>query len=343
MSIEETETPTAEIEAPSVPDDVAAFAKGAEAVNETKPEPVAAEKPAEVAGATGAAPEAPGATAAAEPNEQEKAAAKLKADDDAEIKKLGIKNEGAAARFRELNAEARKVPELTKQLETMKPLAEEAERFNAIIADTKAKPEQIGAMLKYLKAINSQEPDAMNSAADQLLNECKAVFKFLGRELPAFDPVMDHDDLKQALEAGGTTPELAREAARARALQKHNDARAQAQRDEETRVADYNKAVSDGVQALTTLGVNLQKMDPQYADKLAVMKEAGTIDTIKDEVHPSRWADAFQKAFAKVTVKAPPPKPGNMPLRPTGADPNAQRRAPKDDYEAFSIGAASVR
>lgn len=320
-----------------------AFSKGVESASTEAPKP--ADKPVEAVGATGAeaVKDAPGATAAAEPTPEEKAAAKLKADDDAEIKKLGIKNETTAARFRELNAEARKVPELTKQIEKMQPLAAEAERFNAIIADTKAQPEQIGSMLKYLKAINSGDPKAMNEAADTILAEAKALYKFLGRELPAFDPVAEHDDLKQGIEAGGVTPEIARETARARAEQKAAEFRRQQQESTRRAAEENDRVLNTAVAGLNDIGARLKTSDAHFAHKLAAMQSAGTIEMIKENVPPSRWVDAFKTAYAKIPDPAPKPPVGGMPLRPTGADPGAQQRTPKDEYEAFSMGVERAR
>jgi hypothetical protein len=258
---------------------------------------------------------------------------------------MGLKSEKNIARFRELSAEARKVPELTKQLETMKPLAEEAERFNAIIADTKATPQQLGNLLRYVKAINSGDTNAMREGLKSIQQEVAWLAKTLGEEVQGINPVTEHADLNDAIEAGSMTPEGAREIARARALAKQAETRTQADNTERERVTQYNQAVDAGVQALNNLGAQLKASDAQYAAKVAIMQEAGTIDTIKDNVHPSRWAEAFKNAFSKVTIKAPPPKPapGPMPLRPTGGDPVAMRREPKSDLEAFQMGAASVR
>lgn len=346
--IDDTEVvPAADPDAPAadttpVETDLDAFKKGAESINPDAPK--TAEKVTPEAGATGSAPVA-GATGAtvAEPTPEEKAANDLKAKEDGEIRSMGLKSEKNIQRFRELSAEARKVPELTKQIEQYKPLAEEAQRFNEIIADTKAKPEQIGGMLKYLKSINTGDPASMREGLKSLQSEIAWLAGQLGEEVQGVDPVTEHTDLNAAIEKGELTRERALEVARARAQTKRDQDRTATQSAEDQRAREHNATVDAAVNDLNALGASLQS-DPQYKAKLDAMGKSGTLDLIKENLPPSRWVAAFKQAYSKVVVEAPVAKPpvGAMPLRPTGGDPVSMKRVPKTDLEAFQMGAASV-
>lgn len=337
--IDDTETPDPVIETAetSQASDIEAFSNGAEAaapVSETpKPDaaPVADVPPV-------ATPDAK-----PEPTPEEKAVTDAKTADDAEIKLLGIKSEKTAARFRELNSEARKVPELTKQIETFQPLAEQAERFNAIIADTKANADQIGIALHCLKQINSGDLVQRRAALKTLSEQAAGLAKELGEPIQGVDPVTGHADLNEQIENGVITREAALELARARAVNSQQERIRTSQTDQQQREQEFNTTLDTAVANLNAVGVRLKSSDSQYQAKLDTMQKSGTIEMMKENVHPSRWVESFQKAYSKIAVEPARPAPGAMPLRPTGADSSAMKREPKNDLEAFEMGAASVR
>lgn len=294
------------------------------------------EPPVGATGATGATGQA---EPPKEPTPEEKAAAELKAKDDAEIKKHGIKNEAGAKRFRELSAEARKVPELTKEVERLKPMAEQAERINALFADTGAQPDQIGTMLRYLKAVNSGDPAEMNKAADTIWAEVQHMFKLLGRSIPGMDTLAEHPDLAAEIEAGTLTHERAREIVQTRARGKLDEQQRQQRETRQSAEAAQKKVVDNALAEVNAFGAEKQKSDPHYKAKVQKLMDDGTFDGIKEDVHPSKWAQALKRAYAALPDPKPDPVPGHVPLRPTGSGTGAvMKPAPKDALEAAEMG-----
>lgn len=294
-------------------------------------------------GATGAAPTpAPAGATAAEPTPEEKQAATQKAEVDAEIKKFGIKNPTTAARFHELSAEARKVPALVKEVETLKPMAEQAERINAVFADSKANPEQIGTMLRYLKAINGGDPAEMNQAFDTLMAEVQHIGKLLGRSVTGFDPVTDHADLNAEIEAGSLTPERAREMAAIRAREKLVEQNRTRTSQAQSAEAEQRKNVDEGIAAVNAFGAEMQAKDPHYKAKVQQLTDKGVFDGIKADTHPTKWASAVRRAYALIPDPAPTPSAppvGHMPLRPSGAGAGGTMQPkPKNAEDAFDMG-----
>lgn len=306
------------------------------------------EPPAGATGASGAAvvPGSTGATAAAEPTPEEKAAAALRAKEDQELGSLGVRKNGAAAkRFRDLSAEARKVPDLTKQLEDLKPLAEQANRINEIFAETRATKEQIGETLWYLKATNSGDPEQLNKAFDKMVGEVTRLGKILGRPINAFDPVADHADLTNELEAAALSPERAREFAATRAREKLEADRRQQTNEERQQTEARQQIAAEGKAQVDALGAVLRARDPTHYDaKIAILTQKGVLAGINKRVHPSQWREAVEEAYALLPdpVAATPPPIGNMPIRPTGAGQGAAMTArPKTAEDAFDFAAKS--
>jgi len=315
-----------------------------------------AETTQDAPGATAAADPsaaAPSATAAAEPTPEAKAAAELKAKDAADLKALNdsLKAAGhkplskaAEERFHALNAEARKVPELTKQVEQLKPMAEQAERINAIFADAQAAPEQIGTMLRYLKAVNSGDPAEMNKAFETIMAEVQHIGKLLGRSVTGFDPVTEHADLNAEIEAGSLTAERAREIAAVRAKEKLTEQNRTRTTQAQNEEAERRKSVDEGIAAVNAFGAEMQTKDPHYKAKVQQLTDKGVFDGIKSDTHPSKWASAVRRAYALIPDPAPAPAPapvGHMPLRPSGAGAGSTMQAkPKNPEDAFDMGLA---
>jgi hypothetical protein len=348
-------------DAPEIPDtpadpqaaDLAAFSKGADEVGATS-----SEKPVEAVGATGAehgtTDAAAGATAATVPAEpktdepkdpaKEFADAELKKVND-ELKALGRKplNEVSAERFRALNETKHKFEALSKEIEPLRQKAEASDRMNEVIADCGATADQIGKAFLYLKQINSGDPAEMRKGFAVMKAEVIALAKHLGESFDGIDPVADHQDLRDQIEAAAITPEAARELVRSRAQAKLDEQRRTADAERQRADTDHRTAVDNAMAQVNQFNAQVKASDPHFAAKLEALKTSGTIELIRDNLHPSKWPQAIAQAYSRIPDPKPTPQAGGMPLRPTGAASPTMTRQPKTDLEAFEMGAASVR
>ena len=333
--IEETvvETPTE-----TAADPIEAFRQGVEEVTET---PKEADGPAgtgvdsaDNGGATGAS----GASGAAEQVKPEVLAeTERKAAVDKEIKDLGIKNKAAAERFRNLSEDSRKYKELAKTLPELQEKAAKQDRMIEILNDTGATDTQLGTAFKYLKAINSHEPKQLGEAFDFMQNELTALGKALGREVGAVDPLESHADLLKAVEDGDMTRKYALEIAANRGAGKINDTRTAAQKAEADRNMELKTASDNALSQLGEFERQTKAIDPDWNYKLNAM--GPTIEIMKANVHPSKWAAEFKRAYALIPAPPKVVKPATNPVRPNGAGGGAtMAHIPKDATEAFRFG-----
>jgi hypothetical protein len=314
----ETQTPDPSPAPDSAPEsDLDAFAQGVAEASEPEAEAEAAPEP-EAAPAAEAAP-APEADPVAE-----------------EIAALGLK-EKSAERFKEL---AGKVKELSTERETLQAAAQRAEQWEQMVTSTGATPEQYSSALGYLSAINSGDPAAMGKAFDAMLGELQWLGKTLGREVTGLvDPLQDHADLAEAVDAGDMTRKAALEVAQARVTL----ARTAEQAGKVQQQTAAQQAQAQAVAAVNALDQRLQA-DPLYAAKMQAMQQTGAFAWIKDNLPPEKWAAAIEREWQRTTVAAPPkPRPavGHVPLRPVRQS-APMHAAPKNDLEAFELGVSQV-
>lgn len=272
---------------------------------------------------------------------EEKAAADAKAKIEEEVTTLKLKGK-TAERFRELSARPTK-EEVEKQLAPVRELAQQAQQFNEIIKDTRANPEQIGTAFRYLKAINSGDREAMRGALKSMTEEVAWLAKTLGEAVPGFDPVTQHQDLNDRVEAGELTADAAREIAQARASKAGDQAVREASAREAKEREEQEAAFNAAIQQVNALNERLKASDPNFDYKLNVLKRDGVIDLIRDNMHPSRWPAAVEAAYARLPNPAPKAPITPMPLRPSGAPASSMARTPKDPEDAFAMGVEMAR
>lgn len=334
---EETVVETSETAA----DPIEAFRQGVEEVTET---PKEADGPSG-AGVEGAdnsgATEVPGATgaaAAAEPVKPEVLAeTERKAAVDKEIKDLGIKNKAAAERFRNLSEDSRKYKELAKTLPELQEKAAKQDRMIEILNDTGATDAQLGTSFKYLKAINSNDPAQLKEAFEFMSKEAASLGKALGLEVGAVDPLESHADLLKAVEDGDMTRKYALEIAANRGAGKINDTRTAAQKAEADRNMELKTASDNALAQLGEFERQTKAIDPDWNYKLNAM--GPTIEIMKANVHPSKWAAEFKRAYALIPAPPKVVKPAANPVRPNGAGGGStMAHIPKDATEAFRFG-----
>jgi hypothetical protein len=260
---------------------------------------------------------------------------------DAAVTELGLKGK-AETRFREM---AGTIKTQAQELEPLRADAERGRRWEEMVLNTKAPPEQFGNALGYLAAVNSGDPAQMNKAFDTMVNELGWLAQQLGRELPGVvDPLAAHQDLAQEVQNGYITKDRALELARVRATDARRTEADQRNKQEDEQKRVYDQSMSD----VAALNNKLKAEDPDFDRKFQLLLP--TLDVIRNNTPPAQWVDAIQRAWKLVPALppiAPPPaapvrpRVGAMPVRPTGASQSMQRQ-PKSDIEAFDMGVASV-
>jgi hypothetical protein len=215
----------------------------------------------------------------------------------------------------------------------------------AAISATGATPEMYSQLLTYSKLVNSDRLEDKRTAYTYLLNELKALGGAIGEVLPGDDPLRGHDDLRTEVAAKTLSPERAAEIARGRnataAAQTHTQHANSRQESE----AQFSRAAEQAKQDLNTLG-NKLAADPDYDRKYAILVPA--LKPVFAELHPSKWAGAFQRAYNDLKLPAAPvaaPKivtPTNQPLRANKTPAGGGVAQPKSMHEAVLAGLNSV-
>jgi len=313
-----------------------------EAFKEGAADPAAAEKPTPKVEAPVAEAAKPVVDAPVDPKVLAEAEAKAATDAiEAEITANKMKPE-TAKRFREL---ASRLPE--DKVAPLRAASERLANWEKTIHETFASPQQLGELVNYTTMVNKANAGDMTAAQaafTRAQDEVKHWAKLLGKEAPGVDPLADHKDLQEAVEAGDTTRALALELANQRAIAARQTEASQRTAAQTQKQQEFEAAKVDAIKTLTVMGDTLKGADPAYLQKIANLGPA--IKLIQENLHPSQWAAAFQKAYSELPAIADPtPKPaavGPVPLRPTGAGGNGQIREPKTDLEAFQMGVQSL-
>ncbi|GAB2619922.1 hypothetical protein [Novilysobacter erysipheiresistens] len=330
-------TAAAEAATPDEPEDMAAgmdraFAEATPDLMPGTNEAADAEREAAEAAAAEAAKPADGEP---DPAKADKAKPDDGAEAAAEADSLGLKGK-ANERFREMAAEIKTLAPIKEQLEKagitdiaqlpqMVQSAKNGEDMVEMVSSTGASPEQFGQTLDYLSLIskaNSGDRKAAEQAFELIQGEVTALAKALGREVPGlFDPLAEHPDLAEQIEAGDLTRKAALEVVGARnhqnALQRQRqqaDQQTQAQRQQEQVV---NQARSQLVQWDAAMAAK----DPTYPAKRAALN--AEVAKIRQQFPPAQWVAATELAYRSIPNPQPAPAAtttpaaGN-PVRPGG-------------------------
>ena len=249
---------------------------------------------------------------------------------DDEIKDLGITNERTQKRFRELSERAN-------EAETLRARADKVTDWEKTIESTGATPQQFGAMLVYLKNINSGNAEAMNHAYDMMQKELQTIGQRLGREAPGFDPLSAHADLAEKVKAGDMDRATAVELIQLRqrgVLQQESEAAQQ-------RSWQAQQAQQQAMNEVAALGNQLRAADPQFKEKFAFL--APTVEIIQNTLPPQQWAQALHSAYQRLPA-IPAPAPAARPNNPARASAAPARAAvPKNPEDAFAFGVAEAQ
>lgn len=275
-----------------------------------------------------------------------------KATVEAEITDLHMKGK-TAERFRALSGEVfalnerlrsagiKDVSELPRVIERAKA----ADEWEQMVVSTGANPQQMGAAMDYLKLVNAGTPEALAKAYDVMQGELVALAKALGRDAPgAHDPLADHADLREAIEAGDITRKHAMELVQARQSAVLQNTHTQQQQ----HLSAVQQAQESARLGLNALGEQLATSDPDYERKLPFLMPM--LRRIREALPPERWVDEVRAAYAEIpalpTASPAPAAPrapvGHVPLRPTGGRATLQRQQFTNPMEALEAGIAAA-
>jgi hypothetical protein len=243
---------------------IAAFDKGIEEVASTPAsEPrtaadvaAAAASHVDATSATAAPPAAAGAPLVVDHGATPPAAVPVRdAETDAAVTELGLKGK-AETRFREM---AGTIKTQAQELEPLRADAERGRRWEEMVLNTGAPPEQFGNALGYLAAVNSGDPVQMNKAFDTMVNELGWLAGQLGRELPGVvDPLAAHQDLAQEVQNGYITKDRALELARVRATDARRNEASTRTNEQAEQQRIYDQSMTD----VASLNSRLKAEDP---------------------------------------------------------------------------------
>lgn len=336
------------------PDPVEAEAPEPEA--EPEGDPPDPELVKEIAG--GEEPEAPEAKDIREPDEEESAGQESQPEAPENKEETAEKTdaekaleEGAKKPSDEFGELPKDAKEETKQrFDSMKArfdevseerdkLKEQTTQWVETVQSTGTNPEQFGQALEYLKAVNAGDVQGLEKAYEFLQNELAVLGKALGRSGGGYDPLDEHEDLRERVENGYIDREDALQIASARALTNTTQqAQAAAQQQQTT-----DSAKTQGYADLSKLGAELRAKD---ASDYQLKSEAlgGYVQRlVREGVPPEQWAmlaKSFYESIPAPAAQPPTPDPRPNTLRPSGAGESGRgvEKEPGSMLEAVKMG-----
>lgn len=266
-----------------------------------------------------------------EPTAEETAAAAKKAADEAEAAKKAGKKEPDAINDPIPKDAPKKTQERIRTLITQTKAADEKARaatddknflMNKIVQST-ATPQQYNDVLEVVRLVNSTDPADQRKAIEYVQAQLVEMARRAGVVLPGVDVLAQHADLKQKVELGQMSRHDAEEMAAMRNANAHTTQTREQQAAADREKAAFDTAKTSARAALDNLEITLQAADKNYAAKKAILTK--TLQPVFAQLHPSKWAAAFQQAYAALPAAAFAPRPapravpvvnsGNTPLR----------------------------
>jgi hypothetical protein len=303
----DTDTP-AEVTAEE--ESAAVLAAMDEVLGETKPNPTAEEAAAAEAAAA-AAKEGEGADPKIVAADAEKDAIEKEAE--AEADKLGIKNEAANQKFKEMYREVQRIPELEQR-------AGRGDELFTAIQRSGATGDQFGTALFYLEAVNTGDVAKLAQAHDWLQTELAWLAEKLGKPKPGADILEGHEDLRAAVEEG-MQRDKAEELARARDAQRlQQQAREQAlqrerqRNDQQTQQGEQIERARTEVNVLAGRLVAEETTPEGQAHAKALLEHILANDKARiTSLPPHQWPSEIELAYLRLKARNPAPKPAPAP------------------------------
>ncbi len=232
--------------------------------------------------------------------------------------------------------------ELDTAKEEMQSHVQRSEAWAETIQSTGTNPEQFGLSMQYLSDVNSGTQEGLERAYETMQKELGVLGRALGKEVPGFDPLDAHQDLKTELDDGGISRERALEIAAARSTENLNAATAQT-----TAVTEENAVAAreSALQGLTDVGNMIRDFDPHYEAKKDQLI-AITQQIVQAEVNPGKWPALIAAEYKKIPNPAPVEKLRKAPMPITAGSSSAgsvMAKKPGSAEEAVELALAQMR
>ncbi len=209
-----------------------------------------------------------------------------------------------------------------------------------------ASPDQFRESMNLVKLINSPLAADQHQALQYLQSAAAAMAERLGVVPAGVDPLHGFDDLQLEVQKNPGLRKWAEEAASGRRLREATQRQNQEQQQRSQQTATQQQAAQAGQAAVRSVEAALEANDPQYKQKVAVLRaDAPFINGLK-ALPPTQWAAAFAQKYSTIkvappAVKAPAAPSAPSPLR--AKQPAGQAgRLPSTSLEAVSAAIASV-
>jgi hypothetical protein len=216
----------------------------------------------------------------------------------------------------------------------------ERDELIGAIRDTGADVDTVGRTFEVLRQMHSKSPEERRQASKWLRSAADKLAEEIGDVVPGTDVLSKYPDLKQRVEAGDITAELAAELAAGRNAKAAGEARSLQDRQTTEQQQQHQAAVTAGATALNALEAQL-KADPDYERKKAIILPG--LLAVRETVHPSKWAAMFRAQYEKVVL--PKAANGALPAEPLrGRQPagGGGERQPGSALEAMERGLADA-
>ncbi len=233
-------------------------------------------------------------------------------------------------RFHELVSQNKKKDSRIQELET------ENDQIISMISGTGATAQQFGELLEISSLMYHPEQSNPKEAIDKLYSAASQIARANGIDLPGYDPLEGHDDLRQKVENMDMTLDAAKELAQHRNRQHIQNERTQEESTQRQEQAAYQSRVAEGKDNIRKYLENLQDNDIDFEAKAEYLMDA--VKGIAQEVPPEKWVehlDRHYKTIDSIVKNRLPPK-DPAPLRSGGGGSGV--KAPTDMQEAISQG-----
>jgi hypothetical protein len=202
-----------------------------------------------------------------------------------------------------------------------------------LMRETGGTPEDFSKSFEYIRAIRRGD---LQQARDILEDQIRQISVATGKPFGAVDPLAQHPDLRERVDAFQMDEQTALEMARHRLAQQEQQQAAQQfharQQAEVTQARTRQQAIAE----IDRLGSEWAKSDPDYAAKEAVIARQAQL--IAQQFPPSQWAAQVRLMYQTISAM-PQPKPAShspAPLRASGQ--TAGARQPSSMLEAIQGG-----
>ncbi len=273
--------------------------------------------------------------------------------DAADAKALGFKNQKANAEFKRMRGVEREYAAVKEKLPELESNAQRWGETFHFLQHHGIGPERFKQTMTMAASLASDDINILRKAREGLQWELQELNKRLGEEGAGYDPLTEagNADLSTAVQNEEMTRERALAAARERREAAHYRTQHETRQQQTQEQAQRQQAVQAAAAELDAVQKEYEALDPLFRDK--VEQIIPTLKVAFEDIHPSKWAEKFKRAYAEVKLApaaapAPastrPPPLKNQPLRPSSMTPGSVTAAAKtpDEIMAAAIQHAAA-